>query len=154
LLAYVDDLLAICLDPWATLNTLETDYNYVLKDFRLPTHYTGASIGSCDIGDNRQCFVMAPDQYLDNVITDVQDKLQKHNIKLNSIRSDMPATPGYYPEVDTNDPLDADTKNLYQSYVGILRWCIELVIIDIYNALGKLSSYIACPRIGHMEALL
>jgi hypothetical protein len=38
--------------------------------------------------------------------------------------------------------------------VGILRWCIELGIIDICNALGGFSSYLACPRIGHMEAVL
>jgi hypothetical protein len=63
-------------------------------------------------------------------------------------------TPGYHPEVDTSDPLDADATNLYQSYVGILRWCIELGRIDICLALGKLSSYLACPRIGHMEAVL
>jgi hypothetical protein len=63
-------------------------------------------------------------------------------------------TPGYHPEIDTSDPLDADAMNLYQSYVGVLRWCIELGRIDICNALGKLSSYLACPQLGHMEAVL
>jgi hypothetical protein len=74
---------------------------------------------------------MAPDQYLVNVIAVVQGNLKKHSIKLNSIRSDVPMMPGYQPEVDTSDPLDADATNLYQSYVGILRWCIELGRIDI-----------------------
>jgi hypothetical protein len=41
LLVYVDDLLAIGMDPRATLNTLEADYNYVLKDFGPPTRYLG-----------------------------------------------------------------------------------------------------------------
>jgi hypothetical protein len=63
-------------------------------------------------------------------------------------------TPGYHPEVDTSDPLNADAMKLYQSYVGFFRWFIELCRIDICNALGKLSSYLACPRIGHMEAVL
>jgi hypothetical protein len=63
-------------------------------------------------------------------------------------------TPGYHPKVDTSDPLDADATNLYQSYVGVIRWCIELGRIDICNDLGKFSSYLACPRIGHMEAVL
>jgi hypothetical protein len=74
---------------------------------------------------------MAPGQYLVNVIAVVQGNLKKHSIKLNSIRSDVPMMPGYQPEVDTSDPLDADATNLYQSYVGILRWCIELGRIDI-----------------------
>jgi hypothetical protein len=101
-----------------------------------------------------QCFFMHPDQYLANAITVVQANLQNHNIKLNSIRSDVTMTSGYHPEVYTSDPLDADATNLYQSYVGVLRWCIELGRIDSCNALGKLSSYLACPRIGHMEAVL
>jgi hypothetical protein len=63
-------------------------------------------------------------------------------------------TPGYHPDVETSDQLDADATNMYQSYVGILRWCIELGRIEICLALGKLSSYLACPRIGHMEAVL
>jgi hypothetical protein len=107
-----------------------------------------------DLDDHTQCFFMSPDQYFANVITVVQGNLHKHNIKLNSIRSDVPVTPGYHPEVDTYDTLDADATNLYQTYVGILRWCIKLGIIDICNALGKLSSFLACPRIGHMESVL
>jgi hypothetical protein len=72
------------------------------------------------------CFCMTPDQYVVNNSAVVRSNLQKHGIKLNSIRYDVPMTPGYHPEFDTSDPLDADAKNLYQSYVGILRWCIEL----------------------------
>jgi hypothetical protein len=94
---------------------------------------------------------MALDQYLVNDIAFVQSNLQKHGIKLNSIRSDVPTTPGYHPEVDTSDLLDSDATNLHHSYVGILRWCIELGRIDICLALGKKSSYFTCPRIGHME---
>jgi hypothetical protein len=154
ILVYVDDLLAIGMEPRATLNILESDYNYVLKDFGPPTRYLGASIGTYDLNDHTKCFFMSPDQYLANAITVVQANLQKHNIKLNSIRSAVTMTPGYHPEVDTSDPLDTDAMNLYQSYVGVLRWCIELGQKDICNALGKLSSYLACPRIGHMEAVL
>jgi hypothetical protein len=139
LLVYVDDLLAICLDLCATLNTLETDYNYVLKDFGPPTRYLGASIGTYNLDNTRTCLLMAPGQYLVNAIAVVQSNLQKHGIKLNSIRSDVPTTPGYHPEVDTSDTLDAYATNLYQSYVGILRWCIGLGRIDICLALGKLS---------------
>jgi hypothetical protein len=126
LLVYVGDLLAIGLDRCATINTLETDCNYVLKVFGSPTHYLGASIGTYNLDDTTEYFSMAPDQYLANAIAVVQRNIQKHGIKLNSIRSDVTMTPGYHPEVDTSDQLDTDAKNLYQSYVGILRWFIEL----------------------------
>jgi hypothetical protein len=137
LLVYVDDLLAIGLDPRATINTLEINYNYVLKDVGPPTRCLGASIGTYDLDDNMQGFFVAPDQYLANALTVVRGNLQKHGITLNSIRSDVPTTPGRHPEVYTSDPLDDDATNMYQSYLGIIPWCIKIGQIDICNALGN-----------------
>jgi hypothetical protein len=154
LLVSVEDCLAIGMEPRATLHILESYYNYVLKDFVPPTGYLGASIGTYDLDDHTQYFFMSPDKYLTNFITFVQANLRKYKIKLNSIRLDVPMTPGYHHEIYTSDPLDADATNLNQSYIGVLRWCIELGRIDICNALGKFSSYLACPRIGHVEAVL
>jgi hypothetical protein len=119
-LVYVDDLLAIGLDPRATLNTLEKDYSYMLNDFGPPTHYLGASIGTYDLDDDTHFFFMAPGQYFVNAITVVQGNLQINEIKLSYIRSDLHMAPGYHPEVDTSDPLDEDATNLYKYYVGIL----------------------------------
>jgi hypothetical protein len=90
---YVDDLLAIGMEPRVTLKIVESDYNYVLKEFGPPTRYLGASVGTYDLDDHTKCFFMSPDQYLANSITVIQVNLQKHNIKLNSIRSDVPMTP-------------------------------------------------------------
>jgi hypothetical protein len=92
ILVYVDDFLAIGMEPCVTLNILESDYNYVLKKFGRPTRYLGASIGTYDLDDDMKCFFMSPDQYLANAITVAQANLQKNNIKLNSIRSDVPMT--------------------------------------------------------------
>jgi uncharacterized protein Usg len=85
-LVYVDDLHGICLDPRATSNTLETDYNYVINNFGPPTHYMRASIVIYDFDDHTQCLFMSTDQYLVNSIAVDQGNLQKHNSKLNSIR--------------------------------------------------------------------
>jgi hypothetical protein len=63
LLVYVDDLLAIGMEPRATLNILESYYNYVLKDFDPPTHYLGAYIGTYDLDDHTKYLFMSPDQY-------------------------------------------------------------------------------------------
>jgi hypothetical protein len=68
LLVYVDDLLGIGLDPRATLNTLETDNTYVLKEVVPPTCYLGASSGNYNLDNTITCFFMAPDQYLGNAI--------------------------------------------------------------------------------------
>jgi hypothetical protein len=57
------------MEPRATINILESDYNYVLKDFGPLTRYLGASIGTYDLDDHTQCFFMSPDKYLANAIT-------------------------------------------------------------------------------------
>jgi hypothetical protein len=53
ILVYVDDLLAIGMEPRAIFNILDSDYNYVLKDFGPPTRYLGASIGTYDLDDQK-----------------------------------------------------------------------------------------------------
>jgi hypothetical protein len=61
ILVCVVDLLAIGMEPCVTLNILESDYNYVLKDFGPPTRYLGASIGTYDLDGHTNCFFMSPD---------------------------------------------------------------------------------------------
>jgi hypothetical protein len=59
ILVYVDDVLVIGMEPRATLNILESDYNYVFKDFGPPTQYLGASIGTNDL-DNQTIYSLCP----------------------------------------------------------------------------------------------
>ncbi len=50
----------------------------------------------------------------------------------------------YWPELDTSSEL----------LVGILRWMIELGRVDICTEVSLLSSHMALPRQGHLEATL
>jgi hypothetical protein len=58
---------------------------------------------------------------------------------------------GYRPELDTSPILGPERANYYQSLIGILRWAIELGRIDIHIDVTLLSSYLAQPRVGHLE---
>jgi hypothetical protein len=40
------------------------------------------------------------------------------------------------------------------SLIGILRWAVELGHLDIYIDVTRLFSFMAQPRIGHMEQVL
>jgi hypothetical protein len=57
----------------------------------------------------------------------------------------LPST--YHPELDVSPELDA------QSLIGILRWIVELGHVDICCEVSMLSSHLALPRQGHMNAL-
>ena len=41
----------------------------------------------------------------------------------------------------------------YQELIGILRWAIEIGIIDILLEVSLLSSPLALPCIGHLQAV-
>ena len=60
----------------------------------------------------------------------------------------------YHPELDTSPSLDDDKIRLYQSYVGILRWTVELGRIDISLPTSLMATYMACPHADHMRKLL
>ena len=38
---------------------------------------------------------------------------------------DVPVPQKYHPELDTTNFLNNDDTQLYQSYIGILRWAVE-----------------------------
>jgi hypothetical protein len=42
--------------------------------------------------------------------------------------------------------------NLYQSQIGIMRWCVELGRIDIITEVSMLSTHLCLPYEGHLEA--
>jgi hypothetical protein len=50
--------------------------------------------------------------------------------------------------------MDENGIQLYQGYVGILRWIVELGRIDIMIEVSQLSSFLMAPREGHFEAVL
>ena len=57
----------------------------------------------------------------------------------------------YKPEVDDTAKLNLSEIRFYQEFIGILRWAVELGWIDIQFEVSMVSSYMASPRIGHLE---
>ena len=62
-------------------------------------------------------------------------------------------TYGYKPELDIPDECDADRTSIYQQLIGILRWAVKIVLIDIQLEVALVSQYQMNPREGHLEAL-
>ena len=58
----------------------------------------------------------------------------------------------YDPELDTSPELDSDAMSYDLTIMGILRWMIELGRVDIMMEVSLLSSHVALPREGHLEA--
>jgi hypothetical protein len=60
----------------------------------------------------------------------------------------------YDPSTDLSDILDPECSSFYQHLIGVMRWMVELGRIDIATEISMLSSYLACPRKGHLENAL
>ena len=68
-------------------------------------------------------------------------------------RAATPFPAGYRPEMDVTAELNHGDASFYQSYIGILRWCVELGRVDIITEVSMLASHLALPREGHLEAV-
>ncbi len=69
-------------------------------------------------------------------------------------RADNQFPVDYDPFTDLSDLLDPDCFSFYQHLIGVMRWMVELGCIDIATEVSTLSSYLACPREGHLDNAL
>jgi hypothetical protein len=66
---------------------------------------------------------------------------------------DTPA-PTNFPEIDNSLFLDYDGTTLYQSYIGIIRWAIELGRIDLAHFGSTMANFSMAPREGDLTAVV
>ena len=60
----------------------------------------------------------------------------------------------YKPELDVTPLCDTVQHQFYKQMVGILRWMIELMQIDISIEVSFMSRYLTQPRMGHLIHVL
>lgn len=154
ILCYVDDVLVLSHDPRKILDHLERHYTLKEGSTKEPDMYLGAKIekykiqGSDDPTKTR--WAMSSDLYIKRAVADVEAELLRVGDRLTSTVS-TPLSSGYRPELDTTRELDAKRANYYQGLIGVLRWACELGRVDILHPVSLMSSYLACPREGHLE---
>ena len=88
-------------------------------------------------------------------INNIEAYLKGHaRWKLPCRKAQTPIRTEYRPEIDVSPELIPEDASYYQSLIGILRWMVELGRVDILLEVSMLSSHLALPREGHMEAVL
>jgi hypothetical protein len=96
---------------------------------------------------------MNSQKYVKEVISCLELELNKSGSTLKG-KPSMPMQANYHPELDVSPLLDSDQANYYASHIGTLRWMVELGRIDIFINVSVLSSFLAQPRVCHMEQVL
>ena len=64
-----------------------------------------------------------------------------------------PLPKGYRPEMDVSEELGPEEASYYMSLIGIVWWMVELGRVDICTEVSMMSSHLALPREGHLEAV-
>lgn len=152
ILVYVDDCIIVSEFPQNILDKFKSNYNYRLKDVGEPSRFLGAKIGRVVVEGKDSWFISAQD-YLEKALATIEETYGKLE-QLFKTRMDTPAPTDFHPEIDSTEFLDDDTTTLYQSYIGILRWAVELGRIDLNHFASTMAKFSASPREGHLFALI
>ena len=154
IVVYIDDLLVIGQNPTNITDALQADpFNYTLKDVDEPKSYLGAVISKYNL-EGSVTWAISADDYLRKALANVEEQFGKLSTMFSKSQLSNPAAPDYHPEIDTSKLLEGDDVTLYQSYIGILRWAVELQRIDIAHATATMAKFMSAPRQGHMVGVL
>jgi hypothetical protein len=88
---------------------------------------------------------------LEKAIASVENVFGKLDTLFKRSRLDTPALTDFHPELDDTPFLDEDSVTLYQSYIGMLHWAVELGRIDITHFASTMAKFAALPREGHLS---
>jgi hypothetical protein len=96
---------------------------------------------------------MSSSKYVQSAVQNVKEYLAAlPGDQMLAKKASGPFAGGYKPDLDESPELDPIRANLYQSQIGILRWCVELGCIDIITEVSMFT-HLCLPREGHLEAV-
>ena len=103
--------------------------------------------------NNNHAWSFSSAQYVKNAIKNDEDKINKDGRQLVK-RATTPFLFNYKPEVDNSPELNPEDASYYQNHIGILRLMVELGLVDICCEVSIMSTQLALPREGHLEAVV
>jgi hypothetical protein len=170
-LCYVDDILCIHHSPTSVMNEINGYLPLKSSSVGDPDIYLGATkLKLTQLPNGVMAWGLSPSKYVIQAVKNCQLHLtdnvqavkncQLHlTDKLNGkysipVRADNPFPVDYDPLTDLSDILDPECSSFYQHLIGVMRWMVVIGRIDIATEVSMLSSYLACPRKGHLDNAL
>jgi hypothetical protein len=157
IILYVDDCLSIGLDAAKELEKLDHYFQMKPGSIGDPDVYLGTKIKPMTLPNGVVAWACSASKYVQEAVANIERYLASKDNEMGKklktkVRSPWPS--GYEPELDTSVELNAKDANYYQHLVGVLHWIVELGRVDVITEVSMLSSYLANPRDGHMDAAL
>lgn len=156
ILCYVDDVLVIHHDAMPTLMKIDKYFKLKPSSIGDPEMYLGTKLKYHKTANGVWAWAMSPSKYVREAVRNSVKHLKENYDQKYSLPKHCPNpfVMGYEPELDTSKPLNPDEASYFQSIIGVLRWIVEIGRIDIATEISMLSSFLAYPREGHLEAAL
>jgi hypothetical protein len=154
LLVYTDDLLCVAQHPRQALEEINKFFKLKPSSIGEPKTYLGSGIGKYYFPDEpkKHYWSMCSEKYVKEAIKNVETYLLEHDSTLHkTARTPLPS--GYAPELDVSPELKDTEATYFMSQISVLRWAVELGRIDIATEVSMLSSHMALPRRGHLDAM-
>ena len=154
ILCYVDDILVIHHDPMPILNKIDKFFALKPDSVGDPDMYLGTKLRRHLCPNGVWSWTMSPSKYVQEAVNNCEKYLSDNFDGKYSLPkvAPNPFAMGYEPELDDSTPLEPDAASYFQSIIGVLRWMCEIGRIDINTEVSILSSFLAYPREGHLEA--
>ena len=152
-LCHVDDVLCVSDNPMQLMGRIQK--NFKLKNDAIiePDRYLGATITQMKNAENQNVWAMSSDEHCRTAVDNVESALAGKGLRLPS-KCIKPLMANHRPELDDTAELKADGIQWYQELIGMLRWAVEIGRVDINLEVSMMSSHLALPRQGHLEAAL
>ena len=142
---YVDNILAISIDPTEILKSMEgKTVKYKNGKIAPPEMYLGARLKRKMINGN-MCWTITSYDYVISDVQTIKDAITRKPWKMPKT-ADTPMTKSFVPELDGTEELGPDGIQFYQEMIGMLRWATELGRTDILHEVSIISQYQAAPR--------
>ena len=151
-LTYVDDLLAISMDPNSIIHEIQRHVKLKNDAIEEPSNYLGAQLTRKFI-NGINIWTMSSVNYVKAAIKNIESMCMNRGIKL-PVSAETPMQLNYVPELDSTPELKPDDITWYQELIGILRWATEIGRVDVLLEVSLLSQFQASPREGHLQQLL
>ena len=155
IMMYVDDILAISMDPTSILISMEGDtVKYKNGKIEPPEIYLGAKLQEKEI-NGHLCWTISSTDYIKAAVQTVKDSINKAGCRWKlPPKALTPMVSAFIPELDGTPELDPDDHRFFQEMIGMLRWATEIGRVDVLYEVSLLSQYQASPRQGHLEQAL
>jgi hypothetical protein len=152
----VDDILVIHHLPEDVIKKIDKYFPLKPGSVGKPDMYLGTKLREIMFTNVEKAWAMSPSKYVQESVSNCVKHVKANMSDMFSLpkKAINPFTTDYEPMEDGTPELDAEHASYYQQLIGIMRWMVEIVRIDIDTQVSMLASHVALPRQGHMCAAL